>query len=1456
MDAFPEELLTPPVPLVALLGAPELHVAIAQHLQAQSPPVASVFVPDRADAAEVSGKERRPADAKCAPPLGVVKAEWVKKHRERIPAAAVVLVEKSLLCGDAGAWQSVCAEIDQIKSALRGRNVKLVLLLVQASAGGEMSEERLGMLKRRAEVDGRSCIPFLVADAEDQKRSLSRLYAVVVELCANYYRDEVRRMRLKIERRAYSHTELTVRYYFKTTSRCVRAHGAGTMHQAVGSGQPGVLFALPDFTLSHALVLPFKPSGWFPCTLPRCTPWSIGALPLANRPGSQGSRGGTQPQGLHAPAALRLLSQLKRHPHLPSPSIPAQLFSGASERYPLQTVLEVKAVAEVLSLKVCTLLLHSGREVEAVGWFRTFMEWFRARVGPPEAAFLHWGWMARQYEVFGELLQQRLASSGHVVGTPAGAALAVGSAAAAAAAPVVGGGGAAAAAAAAAVAVATSATAAATAAATTAAVTATATPLPPALEGQGPFSSQSLRVPLVARVFQLAAKHMLRHRRAYDDARLALDTFGLAALGGDGGGVGGVQVGAFGAVGVSVDGLVDVLAEGNSGVEEPVYVGQACRLVFRGQAPHEQRPQAAGLVPFWVFEAPSPSPFADSSLSVLGQKAVEIADEAPLADVTVDCAADGGLVGEALPVRVWVRSLGHALWSASLSLVLSAAAAAAGAAGGNAAAGAGAGASGSTSTSPLAASSPPASPAAWPTAHAPSNNPSSTTTTATSSSTTSTTNSATGSGGTGKEGPGASHSIPSIAHLPAFEPPPLPGYLPIPPAGTSAGDAFAVLGEGTAGRDEGGETEVHGTAVPAEILLPWGEQGGWAGQGAGQGLVDGETRGEVGEGDEGGNRIERRESSEQQQQQQQQLVALRGDIKVPMVEPHGSWSTVVFVRWKAAIPLSFIATLSYSSSPPAPAAAASTQATQAEGSVREEPAAAVPADANAGADVGEAGECASEGATADPAAAAAGAAAAGGGTAGAAEGVVSSESAASSSSATAKAPFQVSRSQDLRCQEALSVLHRYIGPFRKDSLIPIFQFSPAASSTPTTTSAASTPTTPLPPSTPSSLSALTTAGAAGAGAAPAAAVAVHETCVVAVVVRNTACTALRLLAVRVQQLQGDDSACLVQPVSMHGSTSAALAAAGRAVSHADDGRDGDSSSAGAEGSGEGEVPMPSESLEQSEACDSELPLVLGQGESFTQLFHVTPRVASPALVIGSLLLTWQRHTAQGESSNWLLSQSVLQVPAGMASENYPASGLSVKLAGSDPVALTLDTAAPPDQPHQQAAQTLTPAPLFLPQLSPTVSSLRPFPPVLAANPILVASLRLPPFTIVGSPFSFSIRLSNCTTSLQEVVYQLQDAPGFVFAGQHSGSVTVLPRASLRISFRLVAVASGMLQLPLIRLLAPRPAAKLYPCLHTSRLFVFPSAAAVPAAAAAAAAAADAGAGSKRGMVDALLLQQS
>jgi len=57
--------------------------------------------------------------------------------------------------------------------------------------------------------------------------------------------------------------------------------------------------------------------------------------------------------------------------------VAGQVLSGPPEQQPLQAVMEVKGVGEVITLKICTLLLHTGREVEAVGWVRNYVEWFR-----------------------------------------------------------------------------------------------------------------------------------------------------------------------------------------------------------------------------------------------------------------------------------------------------------------------------------------------------------------------------------------------------------------------------------------------------------------------------------------------------------------------------------------------------------------------------------------------------------------------------------------------------------------------------------------------------------------------------------------------------------------------------------------------------------------------------------------------------------------------------------------------------------------------------------------------------------------------------------------------------------------------------------------------------------------------------------------------------------------------
>ena len=85
---------------------------------------------------------------------------------------------------------------------------------------------------------------------------------------------------------------------------------------------------------------------------------------------------------------------------------------GTSTRLPaIQRLIEIKTVAEQVHFKISTLLLHGGKITEAVTWFRQHNASYRKIIGAPEAVFLHWEWMSRQFLVFAELLE---ASSGAI----------------------------------------------------------------------------------------------------------------------------------------------------------------------------------------------------------------------------------------------------------------------------------------------------------------------------------------------------------------------------------------------------------------------------------------------------------------------------------------------------------------------------------------------------------------------------------------------------------------------------------------------------------------------------------------------------------------------------------------------------------------------------------------------------------------------------------------------------------------------------------------------------------------------------------------------------------------------------------------------------------------------------------------------------------------------------------
>lgn len=78
---------------------------------------------------------------------------------------------------------------------------------------------------------------------------------------------------------------------------------------------------------------------------------------------------------------------------------------------PIQRLVEIKTVAEQLQFKISTLLLHGGKIREAVIWFCQHNAAYKGLVGAPEAVFLHWEWMSKQFLVFAELLETSSATA-------------------------------------------------------------------------------------------------------------------------------------------------------------------------------------------------------------------------------------------------------------------------------------------------------------------------------------------------------------------------------------------------------------------------------------------------------------------------------------------------------------------------------------------------------------------------------------------------------------------------------------------------------------------------------------------------------------------------------------------------------------------------------------------------------------------------------------------------------------------------------------------------------------------------------------------------------------------------------------------------------------------------------------------------------------------------------------
>ncbi|KAG8387391.1 hypothetical protein BUALT_Bualt02G0016400 [Buddleja alternifolia] len=328
MEEYPEELRTPPVALACLVGCSEVHALITDHLHSQQHPMNTIALPDFSKISVIPPK-KPPRDV-AEPVGGIMRRDWLSKHRTRIPAVVAALFSSHDVSGDPAQWLQVCTDLENLKATIRGRNIKLVVVVVTLSGHKDnTSEDRMIALRKRAEVDSKNLIIFVPDDELELKQSLSRHVALIMlstafaELANIYYRDEGRRIKVRVEKKSFSSMELNVRYCFKV-----------------------------------AVYAEFR-RDW------------LEALKLYE----------------DAYHALR------------------EMVGTSTRLPPIQRLVEIKTIAEQLHFKMSTLLLHGGKVVEAIVWFRQHTANYRKLVGAPEVIFLHWEWLSRQYLVFAQLLE-------------------------------------------------------------------------------------------------------------------------------------------------------------------------------------------------------------------------------------------------------------------------------------------------------------------------------------------------------------------------------------------------------------------------------------------------------------------------------------------------------------------------------------------------------------------------------------------------------------------------------------------------------------------------------------------------------------------------------------------------------------------------------------------------------------------------------------------------------------------------------------------------------------------------------------------------------------------------------------------------------------------------------------------------------------------------------------------
>eukprot|EP00882_Tetradesmus_deserticola_P019658 GHRQ01021179.1.p1 GENE.GHRQ01021179.1~~GHRQ01021179.1.p1 ORF type:complete len:191 (+),score=59.16 GHRQ01021179.1:301-873(+) len=156
MNALPSELRTPPLPVIAFVGCPELHKDVGSYFNHTiRPPFFAVGLAEANESLLVRlfGVKRQPKP--FSTPDGILKADWFAKQRQRRAAVAVAFVPRSHVDGDPSSWMRMLAGLRAVRAASSVKGAALLLVVVQEGPLAELPPDRLAGLRSNLGLEQR-----------------------------------------------------------------------------------------------------------------------------------------------------------------------------------------------------------------------------------------------------------------------------------------------------------------------------------------------------------------------------------------------------------------------------------------------------------------------------------------------------------------------------------------------------------------------------------------------------------------------------------------------------------------------------------------------------------------------------------------------------------------------------------------------------------------------------------------------------------------------------------------------------------------------------------------------------------------------------------------------------------------------------------------------------------------------------------------------------------------------------------------------------------------------------------------------------------------------------------------------------------------------------------------------------------------------------------------------------